>query len=157
MDFKKIAIIATLAIIATGLAVSCSLDDDGENNTSTSSSTPTTTQATTQQIEHDDDSFENAFWGSFLGSWIGNNMNNNNNYPSSYDNYERRIPTTIPSNNSSTSSDINVKDIEPPKQTERSKQNISPDKRITTNQSVTGKTGIGNGGTRGSVSKSAAS
>ena len=43
-------------------------------------------------------------------------MNNNNNYPSSYDNYERRIPTTIPSNNSSTSSDINVKDIEPPKQ-----------------------------------------
>ena len=49
MDFKKIAIIATLAIIATGLAVSCSLDDDSENNTSTSSSIPTTTQATTHK------------------------------------------------------------------------------------------------------------
>ena len=82
MDFKKIAIIATLAIVATGLAVSCSLDDDGENNASTPSSTSTATQAATQQIEHDDDSFENAFWGSFLGSWIGNNMNNNNSYPS---------------------------------------------------------------------------
>lgn len=157
MDFKKIAIIVTLAVIATGLIASCSssIDDDNKNQQFTSH--PVTSSATSPSVTHQsNDNFNDSFLGSLLGTWLGNNINNNSNYQ--YDN--KQIPsTTVPSNNQTTNSNTqnNVKDIQPPSsQQERPKQSVSDSKRITENKPASGKTGIGNGGARGVV-KSAVS
>lgn len=137
MEFKRILIIVTLAIIATSLiATSCSPDNQIEPSSEYNPHTAS--------IEQDHDS--GFFYGSFLGSWLGTHLGGNN----SYDTYRRNYNT----NNNS----VKTTDIKQPNSTNiRTKSSISPDKTIVNiKQSVSNKTGIGTGGLRsGSISKAA--
>lgn len=159
MEFKKMFIVVTLAIMTTTF-VGCGSEENPPDSD--------TTQALSSDISSDissddsDESSHSSFWspflGSFIGSWLGNSMSRDHYYDNDRNRNTQPV-TTAPANNKSTK----IQDIQPPSTTNKNttdtrvKGSVSPDKSITNSTGkTTGKTGIGSGGARsGSVSKAA--